>query len=149
MWGGANRGLLIKRFLDPAHETLSSGFERLRVTYADSDPEKHGHHTLDRVMSTLDFLELDRPGADLVHPFAQMLTFDAWVGNSDRHQENWAMLVDTSTGSVRLAPVFDTAACLGAEFLATVPDRWLSPPRRDFARTLLLRRLLWLKDRLP
>lgn len=220
VWDGAKRGLLVKRFLDPRHETLASGSERLRATYQDYDPERHGHHTLRRVMASLEMFELAAPDADLLRPFARLLAFDAWVGNSDRHQENWAIVVGTSTGSARLAPMFDTAACFGAElddakflpgqftqekikkyigqcssgfgdgtdhrlvsqatlvselaaypvwsenardwvaafeqemdplstFLATIPDSWLSPPRRAFAQSMLQQRLLWLKDRLP
>jgi HipA-like protein len=114
VWEDGKRGLLVRRFLDPHQETLASGSERLRVTYQDYDPELYGHHTLRRVMASLELFELAAKGADLLRPFARMLTFDAWVGNSDRHQENWAILVNAA-GSARLAPTFDTAACFGAE----------------------------------
>jgi hypothetical protein len=53
---------------------------------------------------------------DLVTPFLKMLAFDAWIGNGDRHLGNWALLVSRHT--CRLAPMFDTAGCLGAELLA-------------------------------
>lgn len=49
----------------------------------------------------------------MVAPFARMLAFDAWIGNSDRHQENWGVLRRVS--NARLAPMFDPAACLGVE----------------------------------
>jgi len=42
-----------------------------------------------------------------------MLFFDAWIGNSDRHQENWGII--NFPKGLRLAPIYDTAACLGAE----------------------------------
>src|SRR5438132_7572406 len=46
-----------------------------------------------------------------------MLLFDAWIGNSDRHQENWGVVEFGNSG--RLAPIYDTAACLGVE----LPDQ--------------------------
>jgi hypothetical protein len=52
---------------------------------------------------------------DLVTPFTKMLAFDAWIGNGDRHSGNWA-IIHGPRGS-RLAPMYDTAACLGAELL--------------------------------
>ena len=52
------------------------------------------------------------------YAFVFMLAFDTWIGNGDRHQENWAVIVpDPNSGSepARLAPMFDPAACLGVE----------------------------------
>jgi len=47
-------------------------------------------------------------GADL---FAGYLLFDAWIGNTDRHHENWAIV---QRGSGRfLAPSYDHASSLG------------------------------------
>lgn len=44
-----------------------------------------------------------------------MIAFDAWIGNADRHQENWGIIEPSGTGQPRLAPMYDPAACLGAE----------------------------------
>ena len=50
--------------------------------------------------------------------FAGYLLLDAWIGNTDRHHENWAF-IERGTGlpgcvPVRsLAPTFDHASCLG------------------------------------
>lgn len=38
--------------------------------------------------------------------------FDAWISNQDRHNENWAMIID-KYGNKSLAPSFDHAASLG------------------------------------
>lgn len=58
-----------------------------------------------------------------------MLAFDAWIGNSDRHQENWGILRAAGV-PVRLAPVFDTAACLGVELSS---GRRLLEPEADLS----------------
>ncbi|HEX5051457.1 MAG TPA: HipA domain-containing protein [Planctomycetota bacterium] len=44
------------------------------------------------------------------------LMLDALVGNTDRHHENWGLLIQaTSGGVVELAPTFDHASSLGRE----------------------------------
>lgn len=40
--------------------------------------------------------------------------FDALIGNTDRHQDNWGLLW-TTDGEVRMAPVFDNGTSLGHE----------------------------------
>lgn len=53
------------------------------------------------------------PGIDTaVDVFGGYLLLDAWIGNTDRHHENWALVVDS--GHRHLAPTFDHAASLGA-----------------------------------
>jgi hypothetical protein len=50
--------------------------------------------------------------------FVGYLVFDAWIGNTDRHHENWGLVV-TKLGDenfvTRLAPTFDHASSLGRE----------------------------------
>jgi hypothetical protein len=42
------------------------------------------------------------------------LLLDAWIGNTDRHHENWALVVNLAEGHRYLAPTFDHASSLGA-----------------------------------
>lgn len=44
--------------------------------------------------------------------FIGYLCFDAWVGNTDRHAENWGIITKTNRINV-LAPTFDHASSLG------------------------------------
>ena len=44
--------------------------------------------------------------------FWQMFVVDALLGNFDRHNGNWGFLVEESTQSSSLAPVFDCGSCL-------------------------------------
>jgi len=49
-----------------------------------------------------------------------MLLFDALIGNTDRHQDNWGLLwIHKADGgrSVRPAPVFDNGTSLGHEII--------------------------------
>jgi hypothetical protein len=50
--------------------------------------------------------------------FSGYLLFDAWIGNTDRHHENWAVIVTLSPSepdkySAHLAPTYDHASSLG------------------------------------
>ncbi|MBO6901189.1 MAG: HipA domain-containing protein [Rhizobiaceae bacterium] len=48
------------------------------------------------------------------HDFLGYLMLDGWIGNTDRHHENWG-LIRAPTGQVVLAPTFDHASSLGRE----------------------------------
>jgi HipA-like C-terminal domain len=61
---------------------------------------------------------------DAAVSFASYLVLDAWVSNTDRHHENWGVLVRPD-GRVRMAPSFDHGSSLGFNLT-------------DFERTLRL-----------
>ena len=83
-------------------------------------------HTLSRIFSALDQENVGLPSSwgglppciqsasDL---FVGYLLLDALVNNTDRHHENWAIIVSQSAGPRRaeLAPTFDHASSLGRE----------------------------------
>lgn len=50
------------------------------------------------------------------------LLFDALIGNTDRHQDNWGFVFQNS--SVRLAPLFDNGTSLGHERFPEHVSRW-------------------------
>jgi hypothetical protein len=41
--------------------------------------------------------------------------FDAWIGNTDRHHQNWGWILHEEGNRVSLAPTFDHASSLGRE----------------------------------
>jgi hypothetical protein len=49
-----------------------------------------------------------------VDVFGGYLLLDAWIGNTDRHHENWAIVVNPTHGYRYLAPTYDHASSLGA-----------------------------------
>jgi hypothetical protein len=62
------------------------------------------------------------PTMSAVSVFVGYLLLDAWIGNSDRHHENWGFVYQKSNRSVHLAPTYDHASCLGRELLDTARD---------------------------
>jgi hypothetical protein len=82
---------------------------------------KQRHHTIGRVFSATgkclppeDMLPCDliKDGADV---FVGYLLLDTWIGNTDRHDQNWGVLANLASDKVMLAPTYDHAASLGRE----------------------------------
>jgi hypothetical protein len=112
--GQYKRGIVVRSFVDRAREQLASGTELLSRHDASYEPEAKWQHTVQRVRDVL--AQQESQGAqDLMLDFARMLAFDAWIGNGDRHQDNWSVIISEGSGVCRLAPMYDPAACLGTE----------------------------------
>jgi hypothetical protein len=81
-------------------------------------PKDHVGHTVDNVRRVLEKNGVRPPlgfrpsSFTAFDVFAGFLVLDAWVGNQDRHEENWAIL-RSSAGDLSLAPSFDHGASLG------------------------------------
>ena len=72
--------------------------------------------------------------------FAGYLLFDAWIGNTDRHHENWAVLLNRSDATVHLAPTYDHAASLGSHETDEARSRRLSTRDPGFTVDAYVRR---------
>ena len=78
------------------------------------------HHTVERIFSVFEARQIGLPPdggfapevADARDLFVGYLLFDAWIGNTDRHHENWAALKFGNDHYV-LAPSYDHASSLG------------------------------------
>lgn len=78
------------------------------------------HHTVDRIFSVFEARHVGlppetKPVAEIANAcdlFAGYLLFDAWIGNTDRHHENWAAL-KFGNDRYTLAPSYDHASSLG------------------------------------
>ena len=86
-------------------------------------PYRQARHTLDAIQQALSGSRVPegfRPTSSILmgfDVFVGYLMFDAWIGNTDRHHENWAVneRVDAQRNLVHLlAPTFDHATSLGA-----------------------------------
>lgn len=95
---------------------------------------EHVHYTVDTVMSLLSHVsgpfQWSRLQADDF--FVGYLVFDATVGNTDRHHQNWGVIREGS--ETFLAPSFDHASSLG--YLLGDVERQERLTTRDFNRTV-------------
>lgn len=87
-------------------------------------------HTLDIVLTAISNSGVNLP-LDWIPPegiqtavatFVGYLLLDAWIGNSDRHHENWGFIETAPTSGIaqarrHLAPTYDHASSLGRELL--------------------------------
>ena len=125
-------GVVSPRFVAPG-ETLVHGNELLAGVDAQyamaasvGDSGRSSPYSVERVLETLQWSGArPRPNWQLpdevstaADVFAGYLIVDAWIGNTDRHHENWAVVdaVHRGVGTTRdrlLAPLFDSASCLG------------------------------------
>jgi len=103
-------GIIVRLFLDRGKEELSLASALLSQHDRLYDAQSRWMQTLPRVREVLSAIGLPT----LLSDFTRLLAFDAWIGNADRHQENWGVITP-SAGAARLAPMFDPASCLGAE----------------------------------
>ena len=83
------------------------------------DSKDLSQHTIDNVFNAIRDASLNlpinwTPPEGISHAretFVGYLLLDAWIGNSDRHHENWAFI--SLQEKIYLAPTYDHASCLG------------------------------------
>lgn len=125
---------VISRKVLGEQESLIHGNELLAEIGVGGDlPTDRSGYTLNSVQNVLAEVQPPMPGDDLSawEWWVGYVVLDALVGNTDRHQENWAVIGD---GNRRLAPTFDHASSLG--FLLDDNDRLDRLSTRDENRTV-------------
>ena len=93
---------------------------RTDPAYPTAERYHNAEHTVERVAAVLAERGVGQPAGTAPNPairdaydlFIGYLLFDAWIGNSDRHHENWAVL-RLSDGRLVMSPSYDHASCLG------------------------------------
>ena len=99
-------------------------------------------HTVDRVLGVLSDPMFDPPPRSgpasvqsVLDAFVGYLMFDAWIGNTDRHHENWAVLRRPASqgmsAAAMLAPSYDHGSCLGRELSDEKREHLLANPHPD------------------
>lgn len=127
-WDG-NCGVVSPSFL-PSGGTLVHGNELLASivpNYPTSKKYKVSEHTIDIVLRVISNESVNLPIGWIaprgiqkaVEVFVGYLLLDAWIGNGDRHHENWGLVrnkVISNLGEIiYLAPTYDHASSLGRD----------------------------------
>lgn len=129
---GETTGCISKNIIrDPAHEMEEAASYLVEFTKNFDPRDKHsrGHSIttiralLERIQSPLGCL----PQMSATDWFAGYLLFDALIGNTDRHSQNWA-IETTQSGQSHLAPSFDHATSLGISNRGKRRDQLLESP---------------------
>ncbi len=85
-------------------------FAQLKNTCVDSEQNGYGTE-LSSIMAAIGEQALV-PQQEMVQFFWDMFIADALLGNFDRHNGNWGILVDEEKQTARMAPVYDCGSCL-------------------------------------
>ncbi|MCY4329426.1 MAG: HipA domain-containing protein, partial [Endozoicomonadaceae bacterium] len=125
-----NPGALIEWFTNDNELSVSGGdYMKSRIT--DFDEKRGAQHNL------LTILAISKTWSDkgiLSHDWQEYwglcLCFDALIGNTDRHQENWQAIWKGSE-SVRFSPLFDNGTSLGHEIFPNKFDQIRNKPWRE------------------
>lgn len=104
-------------------------------------------YTVERILQVLD----GQAGAPPDHAhltagqvFAGYLVLDAWIANTDRHEENWAVIDPLDGTSPYLAPTFDHGSALGSGLTDAKRERqdWVKFCERGRSRSFGNRSLI-------
>lgn len=127
-------GTVCESLVDDEKESLCLGNEILKeispqypTIIKPNKYEKVKQYTLDKVLVCNQSTNLLIPiGFDSnktikspIDVFVGYLIFDTWIGNTDRHHQNWAWILHYSDKAYSLAPTFDHASSLGRELQDT------------------------------
>lgn len=114
------RGIVSPSFV-PEGGTLITGNDVLSRTLPSypKDSKNPSQHTMDLVFSAIEDASVNLPInwtpapniKTIAETFVGYLLLDAWIGNTDRHHENWAFI--SIDDKIYLAPTYDHASSLG------------------------------------
>lgn len=93
------------------NECLVEGIDYISSIYPEYDPEKFFDNKSGDVYS-LSMIEKALSKVGLFDEFLQIPIFDYLIGNTDRHQSNWAVLI--SDEKEKLSPLYDNSSSLCA-----------------------------------
>ena len=135
VWQG-RRGCAVKSFIGSKQSVLFHGNELLAGWITGYDKEKargQADHTFDNIVAVLEKLfDSEKTRRAAASRMAGYVALDALVGNTDRHHQNWGVLLERrahagqqATFSMQVAPTFDHASSLGRELSDEVRERLL------------------------
>lgn len=81
-----------------------------------TDPETGDRYSLEMIRKALEPF-------DLFNAFLPIVIFDFLIGNTDRHQSNWALIMEDK--EVRISPLYDNSSSLCAYVLERKIDQYL------------------------
>ena len=129
-----NRGSVTESFARGGR-ALYHGNQVLEWTVGGYDPKKKFHqsqHTLTNIFAGMDHVfEKSEAASRAKRTLAEYAVLDALIGNTDRHHENWGLLLRRQDYSLRgfVALSFDHASSLGRELPDDDRDRFLEENR--------------------
>lgn len=116
-------GALIRWFLEKItssqDETYIRGGDLCQEQITNFNRKTGKQHNFETVAQIFQDLTLKHPNSQLDWKtfWAKTFVFDALIGNTDRHQDNWGIIVTPPTRKIRIGPAFDNGSSMGYEQL--------------------------------
>lgn len=124
-------GVLIEFFYGYPEDAMPARFlagaDLMRRTIERFDEDTEAHHTWKNALRVSRQFMVPEP----LRWWGKLVAFDALIGNTDRHSENWGLLATKTEGkwSFRMAPVFDQGTSLAYQ----ITDEQMSREATDEA----------------
>lgn len=139
-------GCVSQSMIDPDKEELIEIGKYLQAfdnTFSPEDKKLRNQYTFQLIDGALQIFKLDQ----FIEKFLEVLVFDALIGNSDRHQENWAFIRTSTTFTKSLNEVetvikssdFDKLPSLFKKMLGFVTNKDNKTELRPEANIIKLR----------
>ena len=133
VWEG-RRGCAVKSFVKSNQIVLIHGNELLAgliTGYDEAQVRGQADHTFDNIVAVLEKLfDSEKARRTAASRMAGYVVLDALIGNTDRHHQNWGVLLEQkvmpgqqTTYLPQVAPTFDHASSLGRELSDEVRER--------------------------
>lgn len=120
---------LIEWFYDDKAKRYISGGQIMVSLIKNFDRDTGKEHNLETIRQF--FLGND----EILKYWAEILTFDTLIGNTDRHQDNWGFIIERSEkqsiNSITTSPAFDNGTALCYEVLEQNIDKYEDTDRLE------------------
>ena len=88
-------------------------FQNLKNSFPETTTTSDGKTTaLDEILDVIENHTDIKNNKILKQYFWDIFIVDALIGNYDRHNGNWGILVNDETQEVKMAPIYDCGSCL-------------------------------------
>ncbi|KAA6301603.1 MAG: hypothetical protein EZS26_002209 [Candidatus Ordinivivax streblomastigis] len=115
-------GCISKSVIDWNNEELTEGYAFIIEKYPDFQDNFKKAHSFQKIIGSLRTLELEH----CIRNIIDMIVFDAIIGNTDRHSENWAVIISNKEvidaikevgkkNNYKFSPLYDNGSSLGRE----------------------------------
>ena len=119
---------LIEWFYEDGAVSSIVGGRFMQLMIPGFDMKRGTQHNLKSIRAWFHVLQTKSQLVDThwMEAWAKGLTFDAIIGNTDRHQNNWALLYHASRDVYEMAPWFDNGTSLGHDRWEKFAGSWTS-----------------------
>ncbi|MBR3003366.1 MAG: HipA domain-containing protein [Clostridia bacterium] len=105
-------------------------FQNLKNSFFETSSSSNGRDTsLKEILEVIEnHTDLANKNQILKRHFWDMFIVDALIGNYDRHNGNWGILVNDNTEEIELAPIYDCGSCLCSQLTDEQMEKILKNP---------------------